>query len=74
MIFVLLFSVLLFRRIFMVSLSNEILQVQTPCLNQFHETNFNKLTTNVSHHIKTIQLICCANQLTGVYMTGTTGR
>ena len=29
----------------------------------------NPLTTNVSHHIETGQLICSANQLTGFYMT-----
>ena len=31
----------------------------------------NPLTTNVSHHMETSQLICIANQLTGFYMMGT---
>ena len=34
---------------------------------------FNLLTTNVSHHIETSQLICIANQLTGFYMMGNIG-
>ena len=29
---------------------------------------FNLLTTNVSHHIETSQLICIPNQLTGFYI------
>ena len=29
---------------------------------------FNLLTTNVSHHIETSQLVCIANQFTGFYM------
>ena len=33
----------------------------------------NPLTTNVSHHIETGQLICSANQLTGFHMMGNTG-
>ena len=32
------------------------------------------LTTNVPHHIETSQLICSANQLTGFYIMGNTGR
>ena len=36
------------------------------------DLTFNPLTTNVSHHIETIQLICSANQLTGFYMVGNT--
>ena len=32
------------------------------------------LTTNVLHHIETIQLVCNANQLTGFYMTENFGR
>ena len=32
------------------------------------------LTTNVPHHIETSQLIWRANQLTGFYMMGNTGR
>ena len=35
---------------------------------------FNPLTTNVSHHIGTNQLICNTNQLTGFYMMGNIGR
>ena len=35
--------------------------------------NINPLTTNVSHHIETSQLICIANQLTGFYMIGNIG-
>ena len=35
---------------------------------------FNPLTTNVPHHIKTNQLICNTNQLTGFYMMGNIGR
>ena len=31
-------------------------------------TPVNPLTTNVTHHIETGQLICIADQLTGVYM------
>ena len=34
----------------------------------------NPLTTNVPHHIKTGQLICIANQLTGFFMMGNIGR
>ena len=30
--------------------------------------SINTLTTNVSHHIETRQLVCIANQLTGFYM------
>ena len=33
----------------------------------------NPLTTNVSHHVETSQLIRSANQLTGFYMMGNTG-
>ena len=32
------------------------------------------LTTNVTHHIETSQLICIANLLTGFYMMGNIGR
>ena len=32
------------------------------------------LTTSVSHHIETNQVICIANQLTGFYMMGNIGR
>ena len=34
----------------------------------------NPFTTNVPHHIETIQLICNTNQLTGFYMIGNIGR
>ena len=34
----------------------------------------NPLTANVPHHIKTTQLICIANQLTGFSMIGNNGR
>ena len=34
----------------------------------------NLLTTNISHHIETSQLICIANQLTGFCMMGSIGR
>ena len=34
----------------------------------------NPFTTSVPHHIKTSQLICNANQLTGLYMMGNFGR
>ena len=34
----------------------------------------NPLTTGVSHHIETNQLICRANQLTGFYMMGNISR
>ena len=34
----------------------------------------NPLTTNVPNHIETIQLICNANQLTGICMMRNTGR
>ena len=34
----------------------------------------NPLSNNVYHHIETSQLICSANQLTGRYMMGNTGR
>ena len=34
----------------------------------------NPLTSSVPHHIETSQLICVANQLTGVYMMGNIGR
>ena len=33
----------------------------------------NPFTTNVPHHIETIQLICNPNQLTGFYMIGNIG-
>ena len=32
------------------------------------------IMTNVCHHLETSQLICSANQLTGFYMMGNTGR
>ena len=35
---------------------------------------FNTLMTSVLHHIETSQSICRANQLTGFYMMGSTGR
>ena len=35
---------------------------------------FNPLTTSVSHHIETSQLIWRANQLFGFYMMGNIGR
>ena len=38
------------------------------------KTGFNPLTTKAPHHIKTVQLICNANQLTGFYMMGEIGR
>ena len=31
------------------------------------------LTTNVPHHIETSQLVCIANQVTGLYMMGNSG-
>ena len=34
----------------------------------------NQLTTNPPHHIETSQLICSANQLTGVCMVGNSSR
>ena len=40
----------------------------------FSKKPFNPLTTNVSHHIETSQLICSANQLTDFYMVRNTGR
>ena len=36
-------------------------------------TYVNRLTTNVSRHIETSQLICNANQLTVFYMMGNIG-
>ena len=36
--------------------------------------SINPATINVPHHIKTSQLICIANQLTGFYMMGNIGR
>ena len=36
--------------------------------------SINPATTNVPHHIKTSQLICIANQLTGFYMMMNIGR
>ena len=38
------------------------------------DNRLNPLTTNLPHHIETSQLICNANQLTGFYMMGNTGR
>ena len=35
--------------------------------------DFNPLTTNVPHRIKTSQLICNVSQLTGFYMMGDIG-
>ena len=35
---------------------------------------FNPLTITAPHHTETSQLICTANQLTGFYMMGSTGR
>ena len=32
--------------------------------------SFDPLMSNVSYHVKTSQLICSANQLTGIYMMG----
>ena len=37
-------------------------------------TGLNPLTTKVAHNIKTSQLICSGNQLTGFYMMGNLGR
>ena len=42
--------------------------------NFFPRPIINSLTTNVPHYIKTSQLICFANQLTGFYMMGNIGR
>ena len=36
--------------------------------------HMNPLTTNITHHIENSQLVCGANQLTGLYMTGNIGR
>ena len=36
--------------------------------------SINTLTTNVLRHVKTSQLICIANQLTGFYMMGNIDR
>ena len=38
------------------------------------KTGFNPLTTKAPHHIKAVQLIRNANQLTGFYMMGEIGR
>ena len=32
------------------------------------KSSFNQLTTNVSHHIETSQIICIGNHLIGFYM------
>ena len=40
----------------------------------YNRMQFKSLTTNVSHHIGTNQLICNTNQLTGFYMMGKIGR
>ena len=34
----------------------------------------NPLTTNIPHHIETSQLICIANQMTGLYVMVSIGR
>ena len=36
--------------------------------------DINPLTTNVPYHIETSQLICTANQVTGFYIMGNSGR
>ena len=38
------------------------------------KNNLNPLTTNVSHHTETNQLICNTNHLNGFYMMGDIGR
>ena len=40
----------------------------------YHKLILNLLMTSVPHHIETSQLICSANQLTGFYIMGNTGR
>ena len=48
-----------------------------PNIHRFYlhgRSGFNPLTTNVSYHIETSQLICYVNQLTGFYMTGNIDR
>ena len=41
---------------------------------RYFSTPVNPLTTNVTHHIETSQLICILNQLTGFYMMGNISR
>ena len=44
------------------------------CTERTKSRIINTLTTNVSYHIETSQLICIANQFTGFYMMGNIGR
>ena len=53
---------------------NHFLALITFIFSGFNPLPLNPLTTSVPHHIETSQLICRANQLTGFYMMGSTGR
>ena len=45
-------------------------RITNKSLHKKMKLSINILTTSVSHHIETSQLICYANQLTGFYMIG----